>query len=224
MGFYARLNQETQAERGYLLASPIIQDALGGRVTVAQYVAFLTQAYHHVKHTVPLLMACGSRLPQRLEWLREAVAGYIAEEIGHDEWILNDIAACGANAHSVRAGVPGFAAEVMIGYAYDMTQRRNPACLFGMVHVLEGTSVQLASRAADVIQATLALPDEAFIYLRSHGALDQNHIQFFAGLMDRLSDPADQQNVLHASKVMFRLYAEVFRSLPKLEAETADAA
>ena len=28
---------------------------------------FLDQAYHHVKHTVPLLMACGSRVPERLE-------------------------------------------------------------------------------------------------------------------------------------------------------------
>ena len=48
-----------------------------------------------VRHTVPLLMACGARLPERLEWLREAIAEYIEEEIGHQEWILNDIRACG---------------------------------------------------------------------------------------------------------------------------------
>ena len=44
---------------------------------------------------MPLLMACGARLPARLEWLRGAVAEYIEEEYGHEQWILNDIAACG---------------------------------------------------------------------------------------------------------------------------------
>ena len=33
-----------------------------GDVSLDTYVAFLTEAYHHVRHTVPLLMACGSRL------------------------------------------------------------------------------------------------------------------------------------------------------------------
>ena len=70
------------------------------------YLAFLGQAYHHVKHTVPLLMACGGRLPEKLNWLRTAVAEYIAEEIGHEEWILNDINASGGNADAVRNSKP----------------------------------------------------------------------------------------------------------------------
>ena len=81
-----------------LLGAPIIQQAMAGTVSLPSYVAFLTEAYHHVKHTVPLLMACGARLPERLEWLREAIAEYIEEEYGHQEWILNDIRACDAAA------------------------------------------------------------------------------------------------------------------------------
>jgi len=61
MTFYERLQQETAAERNALLAVPIIGKALSGQVTLEQYIAFLTQAYHHVKHTSPLLMACGGR-------------------------------------------------------------------------------------------------------------------------------------------------------------------
>ena len=98
MGFFDELQQVTSAERDYLLAAPIIQQAIAGTVSQASYVAFLSQAYHHVKHTTPLLMACGARLPERLEWLREAVAEYIEEELGHQEWVLNDIRACGADA------------------------------------------------------------------------------------------------------------------------------
>ena len=95
MNFFETLKNETANERIELFAAPIIGEALRGHITLNDYVAFLTQAYHHVKHTVPLLMAVGSRLPGEYEWLREAVAEYINEEIGHQEWILNDIAACG---------------------------------------------------------------------------------------------------------------------------------
>jgi pyrroloquinoline quinone (PQQ) biosynthesis protein C len=225
MSFYALLNQQTESERARLTSAPIILDCLAGRVTCTQYVAFLTEAYHHVKHTVPLLMGCGARLPERLEWLRAAVGEYIAEETGHQEWILSDIAACGADAEAVRRGTPGFATDLMVAYAWDTVQRRNPVGFFGMVQVLEGTSIALATRAAEIIQRTLGLPDRAFGYLRSHGALDRDHIKLFAGLMDRLADADDQAAVVHTARVMYRLYGDVFRSLPAARTtEALDAA
>ena len=88
MTFFEQLQQATQAEQAELQRIPIIQKSLAGQVTLEQYVAFLTEAYHHVKHTVPLLMACGSKLGSDKEWLREAIAHYIEEEIGHQEWLL----------------------------------------------------------------------------------------------------------------------------------------
>src|SRR3546814_5666372 len=83
MNFFDQLQHQTNAEREYLLGAPIIHAALAGTATRAQYIAFLTQAYHHVKHTVPLLMACGASLPERLEWLREAIAEYIERSEEH---------------------------------------------------------------------------------------------------------------------------------------------
>ncbi len=214
MKFFDRLQAETAAERVTLLAAPVISDALAGRMTLAQYTAFLTQAYHHVKHTLPLLMACGGRLPERLEWLRVAVAHYIEEETGHQEWILEDLAACGADAEAVRRGRPGLPVELMVSYAYDTVQRRNPVGFLGMVHVLEGTSVNLASRAADAIQGGLGLPDAAFSYLRSHGDLDIGHVGFFEGIVNRLELEDDRASVVHVAKVIYRLYGDMFRSLP----------
>ena len=93
MTFFEQLQQATQVEQAGLQSLPIIRKTLDGEVTLEQYVAFLTEAYHHVKHTTPLLMACGARLSEDKEWLREAIAHYIEEELGHQEWILNDIKA-----------------------------------------------------------------------------------------------------------------------------------
>jgi pyrroloquinoline quinone (PQQ) biosynthesis protein C len=171
-----------------------------------------------VKHTVPLLMACGARLPERLEWLREAVAEYIEEETGHQEWILNDIAACGADAEAVRHGGPAFETDVMVAYAWDLVLRRNPVGFFGMVLVLEGTSVRLASEAADIIEETLGLPKKAFSYLRSHGALDLEHIDFYENLVNRLDHSEDRRAVVDAANVMYRLYGAMFDALPGADA------
>lgn len=214
MTFFQQLVATTEEVRNEMLSTSILQDGAKGDISLNQYIAFLTEAYHHVKHTVPLLMACGARLPMEADWLRNAVAEYIEEEIGHDEWILNDIKACGGDAEAVRHGQPRLATELMVSYAYDTIQRNNPISFFGMVLVLEGTSVQLATGAAQAIQDSLALPDAAFSYLISHGTLDLEHIDFYEGLMNRVGREEDQQAIIHCAKVMFRLYGDIFRSLP----------
>lgn len=218
MSFHARLLAATEADRAALTTIPIIQGCLRGEVSLPSYLAFLQEAYHHVRHTVPLLKACQAALPAHHDWLRAPLDEYIEEEAGHDEWILDDIAASDprgrAAAETVRRGRAGLATEVMVAYAYDTIARSNPLGFFGMVLVLEGTSVALALMAADRIQQHLGLPDAAFGYLRSHGTLDREHTAHFALLMDAVTDPLDQEAIIHAARAFYRLYGDVFRSLP----------
>jgi len=212
--FFAEIESTTADARQRLERTPAIQRCLNGQVEMQTYQAFLTEAYHHVKHTVPLLMACGGRLPERLEWLRSAVGEYIEEEMGHQEWILSDIEACGEDKEAVRRSMPLPATELMVSYAYDTIHRSNPVGFFGMVFVLEGTSIRLALDAAEAIQDSLGLPDKAFTYLKSHGALDVGHMGFFEELVNRLDRDEDRQAVVHAARMFFRLYGDIFRSLP----------
>ncbi len=222
--FFERLMQETEQERASLLEIPFVQHGARGELALESYIAFLTQAYHHVKHTTPLLMACGSRVPHEMEWLRNAMAHYIEEELGHQEWILSDIAVCGGDAEAVRHGSPDMAAELMCAYAYDMVQRRNPVGLLGMVLVLEGTSIELATKAAKATQANLNLPDKAFTYLTSHGELDISHMQFYQRQVNRLEREEDRQFVIHSAKRFYKLYGDIFRNLPLILNDKAQAA
>lgn len=224
MSFHDHLLAQTQSERAALLQLPIIDQALCGQISRADYLAFLQQAYHHVRHTVPLLMACGARLPARLEWLRSAVGEYIEEEMGHQEWILNDIASCGGDRAAAAAALPSLATELMVAYAYDTIQRGNPVGFFGMVLVLEGTSVALATQAASSLQQALQLPAKGFSYLRSHGELDAGHLGFYKSLMDRLDDADDQRAVIHAARRFYRLYGEILRTLRGDEVRLEEAA
>ncbi len=214
--FFARLEQITQDPRNTLHAIPIVSKSLSGAVTVTEYLAFLEQAYHHVKHTVPLLMACGSRLTDQHEWLREALATYIAEEIGHQEWILNDIAKMGGDRRSVAAGQAALCTELMVAYAYDTIARKNPVGFLGMVYVLEKTSSTIATEAAHKIQSSLGLPHSAMSYMVSHGSLDVGHMQSFEKIVNRLTSSADQQAVEDMALAMYQLYGNIFREIPAL--------
>lgn len=213
MNFHELLASRTADGREYLTSAPIIRRALAGQLLRAEYIGFLTQAFHHVRHTVPLLMAVGARLPDRLSWLRKEVIHYTEEEEGHEQWILNDIEAAGGDAAAAATSLPSTATDSMVAYAYDTAMRRNPVGLFGMVFVLEGASVALACNAADRVQASLQLPNRAMTYLRSHGQLDQQHVQNLHGILDRLAEEQDRAAVEQCARVMFHLYGNIFREL-----------
>jgi thiaminase len=217
MGFFDQLVRETTAEREALYAVPLVRDARAGTISHETYLAYLHQAYHHVKHTTPLLMACGARVGEDKEWLREALAEYIEEELGHQEWILNDIEAMGGDKEAARHSEPTMATELMTAYAYDFIHRRNPVGFFGMVYVLEGTSVTIATEIAETLMKSLNLKRNCFSYLTSHGALDLSHMDFFKGLMNRIECAEDKHAIIHVAKRMFVLFADMLRSVPHKE-------
>ncbi len=214
MAFFDRLQQETAEAREHVTGAPAVRAIAEGRFSLEAYTWFLTQAYHHVRHTVPLMMACGGRLPDRMEFVRKALVEYIDEEYGHQEWILNDLEACGTDKELIRNGKPDLSIELMVSYLYDQINRGNPAAFFGMVQVLEGTSIELATPLGEQIQKLLGLPDEAFSYLYSHGALDQEHFEFFRNLMNDITDPDDQQAITESARVVYRLYGDMLHNIP----------
>lgn len=219
MSTHDRLVRETEASRLAFLSIPIIGRALSGSVTRREYEVFLSQAYQHVRQTVPLMMGMGYHLPGRLRWMLPAVAEYIEEEIGHDQWILDDLVACGADAERIRNAPPMRSTELMIAYAHDGIARGNPVSFLGMVFVLEGVSVALATRAAAALQVALELPKSAFRYLSSHGALDVEHVGFYQGLVDRLEAEEDRAAVIHAANRFYGLYGDMFREIDTATAE-----
>ena len=214
MSFFQTLERATADERTALYGVRQLVDGVQGRITRDTYLAYLAQAYHHVSHTVPLLTAARDRMDERHAVFREALDDYIAEETGHEQWILNDIARAGGDAEAARKDGPAAATEMMVAYAYDYIARINPRGMFGMVFVLEGTSIALATAGAGAVAKALGLGPECFSYLSSHGALDQEHMGFFARLMDQVEDPDDQAAIIHVARRMFGLFADMFRAIP----------
>lgn len=224
MRFYDVLLQNTAAEREAFSDIPLIRRALSVGVDSQTYLRFLANAYHHVRHTVPLMQAaldaCGPEDAAFADGLRD----YIAEETGHEAWILDDIAALGGNAETVRCARPPLPARVMVAYAYRLVAEDGPYALLGMVHVLEGMSAALATQAAQAIRVNLPQTgDGGFSYLTSHGGLDGEHVAGFQRLLDAIDSPRRRNTVIAAAKDFYKLYGDVFHALD-ISPENTDAA
>lgn len=221
MPFFNQLVADTRDAQARLLTVPQLQAGLSGRISRSDYIAYLTQAFHHVRHTVPLMQEARARLGDR-PYLVAALDDYIVEETGHEFWILDDIAAAGGDREAAAASDPAPATAAMVEHAYDVIRTGNPAAYFGMVYVLEGTSIAMATTGASAVQAALGLPAEAFRYLTSHGALDQDHMRFFEALMNRIEDQDDRAAITTMAREMFGLFGGMFASI-ELEAVHAAA-
>lgn len=212
MSFYERLNRETAAAREQFLAIPLVRNAPRQGGPRSLYIAFLTEAYHHVKHTFPLLALAASRTSD--ERYQDALVEYMEEERGHEKWILDDIRAMGGDAEAVRTGQPGPACRVMVAFAYYAIEHVSPYAMLGSVHVLEGMSVLLADQLAATLAQSFGAADGAgFSYLTSHGSLDQEHVAFFRKVVDGITDPVVQDIVIDHSRLFYRLYGDIFRDL-----------
>ena len=119
---FTLLEDETVRERLAFLTIPQVRAGLAGAISREVYIAYLTEAYHHVKHTVPLMLEARAALSGRPD-LIEALDEYIEEETGHEEWILADIAAAGGDADAARISTPHPATQAMIDHAYSRIRK-----------------------------------------------------------------------------------------------------
>jgi long-subunit acyl-CoA synthetase (AMP-forming)/pyrroloquinoline quinone (PQQ) biosynthesis protein C len=218
--FFDELEAATFRDRLRFLGIRQVREGLAGTISRRAYVDYLREAWHHVRHTVPLMHAARARLLARPE-LVAALDEYIEEETGHEEWVLADIAAAGGDADAARTSTPAPATRAMVEHAYASIENGNPVSFFGMVYVLESVSVALAQRGASAVAANLGLPPEAFSYLTSHGALDQDHMAFFARLVNAMPHTEDRTAITRMAKEMFALFGGVFASIEMEETHGA---
>jgi pyrroloquinoline quinone (PQQ) biosynthesis protein C len=152
-----------------------------------------------------------------------ALFEYIDEERGHELWILEDINALGGDAEEVRRSAPRLPCKLMVGHAYYLIDRVSPYAMLGMIHVLEGMAVALASKAVSAIRSSIAsTSDEGFKYLTTHSDLDIAHAEFFEGLIDKI-DRRHLPLVIGTAIDFYKLYGDLFRELDQRRAATSTA-
>ena len=76
--------RETTGPRETFVNLPLIREVLQTGASRTLYLDFLGQAYHHVKHTAPLLALAAARCGANDYVYQSALFEYIEEERGHE--------------------------------------------------------------------------------------------------------------------------------------------
>jgi len=144
----------------------------------ALYPDYLVQSHCIIRASVPLMEAARDRSRSlRGDPVAAAVADYTAchidEERGHDDWLLEDLAAIGVDPATVLTRPPPVAVAALVGAQYYWIHHFHPVALLGYMLLLEG----YPPSAADVgsLRARTGYGPEAFRTLLLHADLDPHH-------------------------------------------------
>jgi len=178
-----------------------------------RYRRYLTAMHALITASVPLLERAAARCARLPDASAPLLSDYFLrhaqEERGHDDWLLEDLAAAGGSPEAARAAVPPPLVVELAGAQYYRIEHRHPVALLGYIAVLEGNAP--GPRLAERLAADTGLPAAAFRTLREHAALDTGHLDDLHQLLDALPLTAQQQLetsvcALHTADTLTRLF------------------
>lgn len=183
-----------------------------------RYVAYLREMHALIRASVPLMEQAARRCARLAphdpvaEPLAQYLERHIEQERGHDAWLLDDIAAAGADpareAHRLHSPI---VAE-LAGAQYYWIEHEHPVALLGYIRVLEGNAP--ASWLAARLAARTGLPDAAFRTVREHAELDISHLTELDEAIDALPlTPIHEAllavSALHTADQIIRLFTRL---------------
>jgi pyrroloquinoline quinone (PQQ) biosynthesis protein C len=209
------LEQEGRALVEELDAHPDARRLFDGTLDREGYVHYLVQTYHYVRWSTPLLAGAGERLKRlgRHPRLAELLLQKAVEERGHERWLLADLWNLGCAAERVEVMERAPAVDAYTGWNFFTSRSGVPTAFLGTAYVLEYLSVTRASGAVERLLQVGGIPNirKAVSFLRSHGAVDGDHVAELTSVLRTLTDREDQAAVLLSARTTRALYPGFFR-------------
>jgi hypothetical protein len=156
----------------------------------ARYPELLFHIHCVVRASVPAMEAVRSRAEELAasDPVAAGVAAYLAhhipEELHHDEWLLDDMVALGAQRDAVLARIPASTAAALVGTNYYWALHAHPVAWMGYAAVIEGHPPS-DRFLTDTMERT-GIPPEGFRTYLKHARLDPHHSREMDEVLDAL--------------------------------------
>ena len=204
-----------QATAGRIWSSPRVREL---------YPVYLATMHGVVRSAVPLMEAARDRALQLAPddpvaaMLVPYLEHHAPEEAGHDEWLLEDLAALGGDVAAARRRIPSASVASLVGAQYYWLRHVHPVSLLGHMAVLEGYSP--AAGFADFLQELTGYPREAFRAVRRHERLDVRHKRELYETIDALPLASEHESLiglsgLHTMEASLGVFAEILAAVPE---------
>lgn len=211
MSFFITLLESSDASRRAIETLPKVQAMIHKGLTLPEYRAFLHDLYHIVLHFCPIMVIAAARCDDRQRNIRDELEERIGEERGHEDWVLEDIAAVGGNV-DVQARAPSAPVQAMIGFNYYAAEHLHPCSVLGMLYVLEVVASVYGGKVADSIARAIGRETGAggFRFLSSHATMDAEHMAKLNVLLKTIDDPGAQEAIINSTHVNFHQFGQLF--------------
>ncbi|HTP62603.1 MAG TPA: iron-containing redox enzyme family protein [Burkholderiales bacterium] len=212
MSFFITLVENSDASRRSIENAPRVKSMMHKGLTLPEYRAFLHDLYHIVLHFCPIMAVAEARCDESLGNIREELRERIQEETGHEQWVLEDVAAVGGDVRAVAATPPSAPVQAMIGFNYNAAERIHPCSVLGMLYVLEVIASVYGGKAADSIARAIGRDTGSggFRFLSSHATMDAHHMAQLNVLLKTIDDPAAQAAIINSTQVNFHQFGQLF--------------
>jgi len=124
---------------------------------------------------------------------------HVAEELGHDETLLDDLEVLGLERERVLGRMPSPAVATLVGAQYYWILHHHPAAFLGYVGVMEGYPP--TDELVELLLERTGFPREAFTTFAEHGELDPGHRDHLDRTLDALPLTERHEQVIGASAV-----------------------
>ena len=132
------------------------------------YAEWLSQQYHLVRHSVPLLYHCSAHAFFRAPKIANYVGRLADGELNHDKLLLNDLKFIKMN-----MAPESTEAKSIISNQYYEIQYGSPYYYLGYVYLLEKLAIDYGGKLQSIIQEHY---DGGYTFLKVHNAEDIAHL------------------------------------------------
>ncbi|MFP2957801.1 iron-containing redox enzyme family protein [Myxococcus sp. 1LA] len=211
----AVLQEEARGLVAALDAQPDARRLFDGTIDLEGYIHYLIQTYHYARWSTPMLAEAGHRLKRqgRHPHLAELLVQKAGEERGHEKWLLTDLKNLGCPEAFVEAAARTPAVDAYTGWNFFTARSGVPTAMLGTAYVLEYLSQTRATGVVERLMEADRIPNirKAVTFLRSHGALDGDHVAEMESVLRTLTDPEDQAAVIFSARTTRCIYPGIFR-------------
>ncbi len=193
-------------------ATDTLVNLMAGKLEPRVYARYLMNVWHYAQHSAIIIGTAGARCVTADPELAHYLLHHAREELGHDQWALDDLAAMGIDEAEVRASRPTPSCAAMVGYEHFIAMHANPVGLFGWMYILEAMGDDLGFLASDSIADTEGLTG-GVKFLAGHGEADADHtVDLTEQITENVRD-ADAADVNHVADVISDLYVRMFEEI-----------
>lgn len=193
-----------------LLARPVAQEIIRGKITRLEYVNYMCDVYCYALHSSQVIGLAAVRLTLSHPPMARYLFKHAEEEMGHDQWAKNDLLDLGVTETEIARSRPSSPCHRMLGLEYLYAAHLNPVGLFGWMFVLESLGGRVGGGLATAIDKTLKLNGKGMYFLKGHAEADAHHSEdLYRVIEENIATEVDRDAFLGMYRESLDLYCEL---------------